>query len=76
MSTDHTILNDMLANTAQQANLQLPVGLDAQDQQTLHHLEGLRRAAFDRAYLAAQLDTHQKTVRLFQNEAQTDKMRD
>jgi putative membrane protein len=71
MSTDHTMANDILTDKAQQASLQLPSDLDARDQTTLHHLEGLHGAAFDRAYLAAQLEAHQKTVQLFQNEAQS-----
>lgn len=71
MVTDHTQANHQLAKIAQQSGMQLPSGPDKQQQAAMAHIEKLHGTAFDRAYIAAQLKAHEKTVDLFRKEAQS-----
>jgi putative membrane protein len=64
MVQDHQKAGDQLKSLAKQANIPLPADLDADHQPTRAELERLSGAAFDSAYMQAQIVDHQKTVAL------------
>jgi putative membrane protein len=69
MVTDHTKANNELKTLAESKGATLPTELDAKHKSTMTELQGLSGAQFDRAYVAAQLAAHEKTVKLFQTQA-------
>jgi len=71
MVTDHTKANDELKALAAKKSATLPTELDAKHKSSMDELKGLSGAEFDKAYVAAQLADHEKTVKLFQTEAQS-----
>jgi putative membrane protein len=66
MAQDHTSSGNRLAAVAKQLNLPVPAQPDPDQAATRRRLEGLQGAAFDAAYLQAQLVDHQKTIQLLQ----------
>ena len=68
MVADHSKANDQLANLAKAANIPLPDMLDPEHQSISERLEKLRGAEFDAAYIAAQIQDHQRTIQLLEYE--------
>jgi putative membrane protein len=66
MVEDHTKANAKLAELAKAASIALPAGLDPDHQAAREKLENLTGAAFDAAYILAEIEDHQKTVQLLQ----------
>jgi putative membrane protein len=64
MVEDHSKANAKLAELAKA--IALPAGLDPDHQAVRDKLEKLAGAAFDAAYILAQIEDHQKTVQLLQ----------
>ncbi len=71
MVSDHSNADDQLKSLAQTQQVSLPIETDRQHQDTKAKLETLKGAAFDKAYMLAMLQDHQKTVQQFQKEANT-----
>lgn len=71
MVADHTKANDELKTLATKLSATLPTEPDAKHKATMDELKGLSGAEFDKAYVAAQLADHEKTVKLFQTQAQS-----
>lgn len=69
MVMDHGKANDELKAIAQKENLALPAGLDAEHQAKSDSLSKLSGKDFDKAYIAAMVDGHKKTLALMQTEA-------
>lgn len=69
MVTDHGKANAELMNIAKGKNLTLPAGLDAEHQAKSDSLGKLSGADFDKAYVAAMVEGHKKTLALMQSEA-------
>lgn len=70
MVDDHSKANEELKALAARKNLSLPTRLDEKHQDLMEKLNGLSGAEFDRAYVEAMVDDHQKTVELFKNETE------
>ena len=68
MVTDHSKANDKLADLAKADNIPLPDMLDPEHQAMMDRLQALRGADFDRAYIAGQIQDHQRTVQLLEYE--------
>jgi len=64
MVDDHGEANDKLKDVADKSKIPLPEALDPDHQKVRADLEKLDGAAFDLAYLKAQVIDHQKTVQL------------
>jgi putative membrane protein len=69
LEKDHTQANTELKQVASQKNITLPTAPSKMHQATHDKLSKLSGAAFDKAYVAAMLEDHQKDVREFQREA-------
>jgi putative membrane protein len=68
MITDHTKAGQEFKSALQTANISPPPEqLDAKQKATLAKLQKAEGAAFDKAYLSAQLTGHQQAVALFRN---------
>jgi putative membrane protein len=65
LEKDHTQANDDLKQLASQKNVTLPSAPSKMHQALQDKLAALSGAAFDKAYVAAMLDDHQKDVREF-----------
>ncbi|RZA01710.1 MAG: DUF4142 domain-containing protein [Sphingobacteriaceae bacterium] len=70
MVADHTKSNEELMAMAKSKSFTLPDSLDAEHKATADGLRGLTGAAFDKAYMNAMVDGHQKMLALLQSEAQ------
>lgn len=70
MVADHGKANTELKALATKKGVTLPTELDAKHKSTMTELQGLSGAAFDKAYIAGQLADHEKTVKMFQAQAQ------
>jgi putative membrane protein len=70
MVTDHGKANDTLKAIAQKKNIALPTALDAKHQGKYDDLSKLSGSAFDKAYVSAMVDGHEKTLKLMQAAAQ------
>jgi putative membrane protein len=70
MIDDHTKANDQLKQLAAAKQVSLPTALDAKHKSEQARLEKLSGAAFDRAYIEAQVKAHQQAVSLFKTEAE------
>jgi putative membrane protein len=68
MIEDHGKGNDELAAIVKEAGGTLPTELDQEHKDVRESLDGLSGAAFDRAYVDAQVNDHQTAVQLFANE--------
>jgi putative membrane protein len=71
MVADHTKANTELKALATKKSVTLPTELDAKHKSTMTEMQGLSGAAFDKAYIAGQLADHEKTVKMFQAQAQS-----
>jgi putative membrane protein len=69
MVTDHGKANDELKGIAQTKKITLPATLDAEHQAKSDSLSKLSGKDFDKAYVAAMIEGHQKTLALMQGEA-------
>lgn len=69
MVTDHTAAGQELAALAQSKNVTLPAEMDPKHKALSEKLGARTGADFDRDYMKAMVDDHQKAVKLFQNEA-------
>jgi putative membrane protein len=69
MVTDHGKANDELKGIAQSKKITLPATLDAEHQAKSDSLSKLSGKDFDKAYVAAMVEGHQKTLALMQGEA-------
>jgi putative membrane protein len=70
MADDHTKANDELKQAASAQSITIPDTLDSKHQSRIDKLSKLSGAAFDKAYLKAQVKDHEDDVRAFQDEAQ------
>jgi putative membrane protein len=64
MVSDHGKANKKLSTLASDDQFPLPSKVDAEHQRARGELEKLKGAAFDRAYIAGQLQDHQRTAQL------------
>ncbi len=71
MVADHTKSNEQLMAMAKNKSFTLPDSLDGAHKATADGLRGLTGSAFDKAYMQAMVDGHQKMLALLQTEAQT-----
>lgn len=71
MVADHTKANAELKTLAAGKGVTLPTELDAKHKSAMTELQNLSGADFDKAYVAAQLADHEKTVKLFQTQSQS-----
>jgi putative membrane protein len=69
MIADHTRANNELKTLAGKKNVTLPTGLDPMHQAMAAKLSGLTGAEFDREYMRGQVEDHERTVALFQAQA-------
>jgi putative membrane protein len=69
MVMDHGKANAELMEITKKENITLPAGLDAEHQAKSDSLSKLSGKAFDKAYVAAMVEGHQKTLALMQSEA-------
>ena len=76
MVMDHGKANDELKAIAQKEKLTLPTALDAEHQAKSDSLSKLSGKDFDRAYVAAMVEGHKKTLALMQTEASAGKNAD
>lgn len=76
MVKDHSGANTELKQTAHQQGVPLPANTDARHRRMYARLSRLHGAAFDRAYMAAQVKDHEATVALFRRETKYGKNRD
>lgn len=70
MITDHTQAQNQLKQLAAQKKLTIPQSVGEQNKQVAANLSKLSGADFDRAYMNQMVQDHQKTVSLFQREAE------
>ncbi|MBD2431524.1 MULTISPECIES: DUF4142 domain-containing protein [Fischerella] len=70
MITDHTQAQNQLKQLAAQKKLTVPQSVGEQNKQVAANLSKLSGADFDRAYMNQMVQDHQKTVSLFQREAE------
>jgi putative membrane protein len=71
MFTDHTGMDKWLAVVAVREGLPVPTTPNQEQAQRLSRLRGLRGEQFDRAYIPGQVRDHERTIALFQQEAQS-----
>jgi len=69
MVMDHGKANAELMSIAKAKNITLPAGLDAEHQAKSDSLSKLSGKDFDKAYVAAMVEGHKKTLALMQSEA-------
>ena len=69
MIQDHTNANAELKALATKKTVTLPTDLDAEHKALKDKLQGLSGAEFDKAYTAAMVSDHEKTVDLFEAQA-------
>jgi putative membrane protein len=69
MVSDHSKAQDQLKSIAQTQQVGLPIELDRKHQDLKANLDKLSGAQFDRAYMLAMVQDHQKTVSEFQQMA-------
>jgi putative membrane protein len=69
MVTDHNLANTRLDSIALNLSLHAPDSLDAEHVALKSKLMSLSGRAFDSVYITSQVADHQKTIALFENEA-------
>ncbi len=69
MITDHTKSNQELMAMAKGKSFTLPDSLDGEHKATADNLRNLTGSAFDKAYMTAMVDGHQKMLNLLRTEA-------
>jgi len=67
--TDHSKANRELAQLAQKEGVPVPSGADKEQKDLRAQLEKLNGAAFDRAFVDAEVKDHQKDITFYQNES-------
>jgi putative membrane protein len=70
MITDHTQAHNQLKQLAAQKKLTVPQSVSEQDKQVAEKLSKLSGPNFDQAYMNQMVQDHQKTISLFQREAE------
>ncbi|HXF28083.1 MAG TPA: DUF4142 domain-containing protein [Bryobacteraceae bacterium] len=65
MVTDHSAANDELEKLAKKDRITLPTGPSAKQKTLYNRLSALSGSAFDRAYIQAMIEDHQKAVAEF-----------
>jgi putative membrane protein len=68
MVNDHGKANEELKTIATEKNITLPVALDQDHQKKLNELNGLSGKDFDKAYVKAMVDGHEKTYNLLEEQ--------
>lgn len=68
MVEDHTAANEKLMALAQSKKIKLPKELDAKHKAMQKKLSAQSGAAFDKAYIKAQIADHEATIALFERE--------
>jgi putative membrane protein len=71
MVDDHQKANDELKALAMRESVALPGSMNREHRQTVDRLSKLHGSAFDRAYLQAMLEDHEKDVAKFRREAES-----
>ncbi|MFU8872458.1 DUF4142 domain-containing protein [Micromonospora sp. SL4-19] len=66
--TDHTQLDDSVKSTASQLNVQLPSQPTTDQQNVINQLNSLSGAAFDKAWVTAELNGHVQAIQATQTE--------
>lgn len=74
MVKDHSAADKKLQAIAAKENLQLPQSLDQEHQSLKTKLQGLKGEEFDRAYVKAMANGHDKAVALFESASQQPQM--
>jgi len=69
VADDHREANEDLRDLAKEYNVALPMDTDQEHQQKIDRLASLSGPSFDREFVQAQLEGHQKAIELFQNQA-------
>lgn len=69
MITDHTRANNELKTLAGKKNITLPTEVDAMHKAMATKLSGLSGAEFDKEYMRGQVEDHERSVALFQAQA-------
>lgn len=70
MVTDHSQANQNLTTIGSRLGLSAPSELPREQRRTVDKLAGLSGAEFDRAYMAAMIDDHQKDIREYRQQAE------
>ena len=73
MVADHTAMNDEMKSMARQKGVSIPKRPDEQHAQQSAALSAMNGAEFDKAYMAAQVADHSKTVAKFEDQAKSAK---
>jgi len=68
MVTDHSKTNDKLKSLAKARKVELPTSTTPEQQEKKAMLEAQRGIAFDRQYIQSQVQAHEKTVQLLQQQ--------
>jgi putative membrane protein len=76
MVKDHSAADKKLKAIAAKENLQLPQSLDPEHEALKTKLQGLKGEDFDRAYVKAMANGHDKAVALFESASQQSQMPD
>jgi putative membrane protein len=71
MVTEHTQMNEELAALAQKKGIEPPSSADLASQAKSALMNVMPGAAFDKQYVSTQIDDHQETLELLQNQAQS-----
>jgi len=71
MVDDHSKANDDLKGLASRENVTLPTAVSKDEQKQIDRLSKLHGAAFDKAYMQAMLQDHEKDVAKFRQESKT-----
>ncbi|QEC52874.1 putative membrane protein [Anseongella ginsenosidimutans] len=71
MIKDHTSVNEKLKGIAADKNIELPASLPEDKASKLETLSTLSGAAFDKAYAEEMVSSHEKTIALFEEEAES-----
>ncbi|MDQ1151286.1 DUF4142 domain-containing protein [Sphingobacterium zeae] len=67
MVKDHSKANDEIATLAQSKNITLPATLGAEEQNLKDELSKKSPSDFDKSYIEAMVNDHEKDVKLFEN---------
>jgi len=71
MVDDHGKVNDELKGLASRENVTLPTSISKDEQKQIDRLSRLHGAAFDKAYMQAMVQDHEKDVAKFRQESKT-----
>jgi len=69
MVTDHSKANAELTSIVQKKGITVPTDLSSKDQALMTRLSSLSGDAFDKAYMSAMVNDHEKDIAEFQKEA-------